>query len=83
MVGNMKLLQIAYLLRTLVHFLAHIVERHAAFVHHHHHVIEHVVDLADQLGLIPVFGGNDGFCALLSNLLEDLVQPALKQIAGV
>ncbi len=64
------------------HFLADILHRHAALVHHDHHVIEYVVDLTDELLLVAVLGGDDGLRAL-RYLLEDLVDALLEQIAGV
>ena len=82
-IGNVELLEVADLLRADVHFLADILHRHAALVHHDHHVIEYVVDLTDQLGLVAVLGCNDGLGALLTDLLENLVNALLEQIAGV
>ena len=82
-IGNVELLEVADLLRTDVHFLADILHRHAALVHHDHHVIEYVVDLTDELLLVAVLGGDDGLRALLAYLLEDLVDALLEQVAGV
>ena len=54
-VGDVKLFEVADFLCADIHFLAHILERHTAFVHHDHNVIEHIVDLTDQFFLIAVF----------------------------
>ena len=79
----MELLEVVDLLRADVHFLADILHRHAALVHHDHHMIEYVVDLTDELGLVAVLGGDDGLRALLAYLLENLVDALFEQIAGV
>ena len=83
MVGNVEFLQVTDFLGADVHFLADILHGHAALVHHYHHVVEYVVDLTDQLGLVAVLGCNDGLGALLTDLLENLVNALLEQIAGV
>ena len=75
MVGNVELLEVADLSCTDVHFLADILERYAALVHHHHHVIEYVVDLTNQLGLIAIFGRDNGLSALLAYLFRILSSP--------
>ena len=83
MVGNVELLEVADFLGADVHFLADVLHRNAALVHHDHHVIEYVVDFANKLRLVAVLRGDDGLGALLTDLLENLVNALLKQIAGV
>ena len=79
----MELFQVADLFRADVHFPRHILERHPANLHHHHHMIENVVNFTDQLGLIAIFRRDNRLRALLADLFQDFIQPLFKQVAGI
>ena len=56
---------------------------YAQLRHQHQGVVGQIRKLVNSLALVPGVGGDDDLGALLADLLEYLVQPLFKEIAGV
>ena len=79
----MKCFQISDFLCARIHFLTHICQRDAAFIHHYQKMIENIVNLTYQFRFFAVFCSNNGFSTLFSHFFQDFIQAFLKQIAGI
>src|SRR6476661_5848664 len=70
-------------LATLGQLLAHIIEVNVAFDQQHEQVIKQVRGFRNQLLLVFVLGGDDGFSRFFADLFEDLVETFIKQVGRV
>lgn len=83
MIRKLKCFQISDFLCARIHFLTHICQRDAAFIHHYQKMIENIVNLTYQFRFFAVFCSNNGFSTLFSHFFQDFIQAFLKQIAGI
>ena len=79
----MEGLEISGLFTALVQLRENILKRDALSYHHNGQMIDQIGDLVNRLAVISVFCGDNSFAALLPDLLQDLVDPLIEQIAGV